>query len=256
MKHSQVLGEVSVKSLCHTKFMLAAFTLSRKVRRIMSQAHTALEHLRVIRSLMEKAHIYRAISAPAALLGGVLALTASVWPAWHAAQHDGAALFSNRTFLILWHSILAITSFVNMLLLAREARRRDQPFVSDGMRMALRAFLPPMLVGGAVALILVIFLHNLTLAALMWALGHGLALLATAGFSPRSLIRLGWAFVSLGLLLLLLWAANPDVRNLASDLGPASIVMGLTFGLLHVIYAIAVFLSRPPQALKSEVVAA
>ena len=32
----------------------------------------AEEHLRVIRSLMEKATIYRAISAPTALLGGVL----------------------------------------------------------------------------------------------------------------------------------------------------------------------------------------
>ncbi len=219
----------------------------------MSTAHTALEHLRVIRSLMERAHIYRAISAPAALLGGVLALGAAVWPAVHAATHYGDALFSNRMFLIVWHGILAACTLLNMALLAREARRRDQPFVSEGMRMALRAFLPPMLVGGVLGLTFVICLHNLTLAAFSWVLGYGLALLATAGFSPRSLTRLGWAFTGLGLVLFVLWAANDQVRLLASDLGPASIVMGLTFGLLHLVYAIAVFASRAPALQNEEV---
>lgn len=236
--------------------MLAAPNFAPQSVRRMSHEHTALEHLRVIRSLMEKAHIYRAISAPAALLGGLLALGATVWPTLHAAQNSGEELFSNRAFLLLWHGILALCTVLNLLLLAREARRRDQPLVSEGMRMALRAFVPPMLVGGVLALTLVIFLHNLTLAAFMWVLGYGLALLATAGFSPRSLVRLGWAFVGLGLLLFVLWAANDEVRNLPNDLGPASVVMGLTFGLLHVLYAVGVFFSRPPAASNEEAQAA
>jgi hypothetical protein len=52
----------------------------------MSTTEVALENLRIIRSLMEKAHIYRAVSAPAALTGGLLALAASAWPlhvSWH-----------------------------------------------------------------------------------------------------------------------------------------------------------------------------
>ena len=211
----------------------------------MSQTQAALEHLRVIRSLMEKAHIYRAVSAPAALLGGVLALGATIWPVVHAAQTHGDAAFSNVTFLIVWHGILAACTVLNVALLAREAARRGQSLVSDGMKMALRAVSPPLIVGGVLASGLVIWLQNLTLAALIWVLCYGLALLATASFSPKSITRLGWAFVIAGLVLFLVWAANGEVRDLRTDLGPASLVMALTFGLLHVVYAIAVFVSRP-----------
>jgi len=214
----------------------------------MSQSQAALEHLRIIRSLMERAHIYRSISAPAALFGGVLALTVTAWPVWHAVQTNGEAAFSNRSFLLIWHGILLITTVLNMSLLARDAARREQPFISEGMRTALKAFLPPLLVGGVVALSLVIYLHNLTMAAFMWVLCYGLGLLATSGFSPRSLKRLGWSFVLTGLLLFIAWTANGEVRNLKSDLGPASLVLGLTFGLLHVCYAIAVFIRTRPIA--------
>ena len=194
---------------------------------------------------MEKAHIYRAVSAPAALLGGVLALGATIWPVVHAAQTHGDAAFSNATFLIIWHGILAACTVLNVALLAREAARRGQSLVSDGMKMALRAVSPPLIVGGVLAGGLVIWLQNLTLAALIWILCYGLALLATASFSPKSITRLGWAFVIAGLVLFLVWAANGEVRDLRTDLGPASLVMALTFGLLHVVYAIAVFVSRP-----------
>ena len=212
----------------------------------MSTTEAALENLRIIRSLMEKAHIYRAISAPAALTGGALALIASGWPVWHAVTHQGDAVMCDKCFLETWLIILGISSALNVFLLAREARRRGQPFVSADMRMALRAFIPPMLVGGCVGIGLIVFLHNLTLAALIWVLCYGLALLSTAIFSPRSLVRLGWAFVLTGLLAFFAWASYSDVRLLASDLGPASLVMGLSFGLLHVMYAGAVFFSAKP----------
>lgn len=212
----------------------------------MSTTEAALENLRIIRSLMEKAHIYRAVSAPAALIGGVLALVASVCPVWYAVKRQGDAMMCDLCFLETWLIILGIASFLNVILLAREARRRSQPFISAGMRMALRALAPPMLVGGCVGIGLIVFLHNLTLAALIWALCYGLALLGTASFSPRSLVRLGWAFVLTGLLTFLAWAAYSDVRLLTSDLGPASLIMGLTFGLLHVVYALAVFFSAKP----------
>lgn len=233
------------------KVLLASFTLAHKVSR-MSTTEAALENLRIIRSLMEKAHIYRAVSAPAALTGGTLALVASGWPVWHALKNQGDAVMCDLCFLQTWLIILAVSSVLNVFLLAKEARRRSQPFVSPGMRMALRAFAPPMLVGGSVGIGLIVFLHNLTLAALVWALCYGLALLSTASFSPRSLLRLGWAFVLAGLLAFFGWAACSDVRLLSSDLGPASAVMGLTFGVLHVVYAMAVFLSAQPTEVQPQ----
>ncbi|WP_395715427.1 hypothetical protein [Prosthecobacter sp.] len=218
----------------------------------MSTTEAALENLQIIRSLMEKAHIYRAVSAPAALTGGVLALAAAGWPVWHALTNQGAAVMCDNCFLYTWLAILGVASVLNVILLAREAARRNQPFISPGMRMALRAFTPPMLVGGVVGIGLIIFLHNLTLAALIWALCYGLSLLGTASFSPRSLIRLGWAFVVTGLLLFVVWATKRDVDLLSSDLAPASLVMGITFGLLHVVYALAVFVSRKPAEVRPE----
>ncbi|MGV3663082.1 MAG: hypothetical protein ACO1TE_23050 [Prosthecobacter sp.] len=218
----------------------------------MSTTEAALENLRIIRSLMEKAHIYRAVSAPAALTGGVLALAASAWPVQHALAHHGEAAMCEPCFLKMWLSILAVASTLNVVLLAKEAKRRSQPFVSAGMRMALRAFAPPMLVGGVVGIGLIVFLHQLVMAALIWTLCYGLALLATASFSPRSLVRLGWAFVITGLVLFLVWAANSDVRLLASDEAPASLVMGVSFGLLHVAYAVAVFCGRKPAEVTAQ----
>lgn len=209
----------------------------------MSHKADALEHLRVIRSLMEQAHVYRAISAPAALVGGGLALGLSIWQLRAGLALREAA--SPLAFALPWLVLLVLVSGFNTLLLRREARLRGRPFVSAGMRAALRALCPPLVVGGVLGLGLMLRFHNLTLGALVWVLCHGLALLATASFSPRSLLRLGWGFVAVGLALFLAWLADDRVRLLPSDEAPAAVVLGLTFGLQHVAYAVAVFLRRP-----------
>jgi len=214
----------------------------------MSTQQDALENLRVIRSLMEKAHIYRAISAPAAFLGGTLAVACAAKSGWQMLQKGGLAESFGTLFLWEWLAILAVTGVVNVALLAREAARRGQPLISDGMRMALRAILPPLLVGGVLGMGLILHLHNHIMAVLIWVVCYGLALLATASFSPRSLVRLGWVFIVLGLTLFWAWAANGDIRMLPSDDGPAALIMGLTFGLCHIGYAMAVFFSRKPEA--------
>ena len=204
----------------------------------MTTQQTALEHLRVIRSLLEKSQVYRAISAPAALCGGLLALLASF-----------AAIkftcMSAHKFLFVWLAILGITSALNFFLLYREASSRSQPFFSEGMRMALRAFLPPMLVGGVLGVSLIWFNDDVTLASLVWILCYGLALLSTSHFSPRSLVRLGWAFLIVGTALTIWYFTQGDSGMAQSSAKPASIFLGLTFGLLHIAYAVAVFVRKP-----------
>ena len=61
----------------------------------------AEEHLRVIRSLMEKATIYRALSAPAALVGGLLTISASAYLMWKARQ-EPAAEIATLPFTVVW----------------------------------------------------------------------------------------------------------------------------------------------------------
>ncbi|MBX7207377.1 MAG: hypothetical protein K1X78_03605 [Verrucomicrobiaceae bacterium] len=210
----------------------------------MTTQQTALEHLRVIRSLLEKSQVYRAISAPAALCGGVLALIAS------AITFLTAGAMGARGFLTEWVGILAVTSAVNMFMLHREARSRSQPFFSENSRLALalRAFTPPMLVGGLLGVFLIWFRGELALAALLWILCYGLALLATEHFSPRSLVRLGRAFLVVGGFFAVIYFTQPDLAAGGKGAAVASIFLGTTFGLLHVAYAVAVFVRTPaPQ---------
>lgn len=204
----------------------------------MTTQQTALEHLRVIRSLLEKSQAYRAISAPAALCGGILAVIASFF--WINADKLVA-----RAFLFHWMAILAITTALNFFLLHREASSRAQPFVSEGMRMALRAFLPPMLVGGVLGVSLIWFNQDVTLASLVWILCYALALLSTSHFSPRSLVRLGWAFLLAGTALTVWFFACGQQCAGASQASMASVFLGSTFGMLHIAYAIAVFVRKP-----------
>lgn len=214
----------------------------------MTTQQTALEHLRVIRSLLEKSQVYRAISAPAALCGGVLALIAAALTAdvFHLPMNGR---MEPRTFLGLWLAILAITTLLNFFLLHREAVSRQQPFFSEGMKMALRSFLPPMLVGGVLGVGLIWFRDDVKLASLVWILCYALALLSTAHFSPRSLVRLGWAFLCSGVALTGVFFAKGGLGMAQNAATTASIFLGLTFGLLHIAYAVAVFVRKPAPAI-------
>ncbi len=206
----------------------------------MTTQQTALEHLRVIRSLLEKSQAYRAISAPAALGGGVLALVVS-------AIALNTDKFSARHFLFEWLGILVVVTALNFFLLHREASARARPFVSEGMRMALRAFFPPMIVGGLLGVGLIWFRNDVRLASLIWILCYGLALLATAHFSPRSLVRLGWAFLVTGMALSVWFFTAGASAKTGADGTVAYLFLGTTFGVLHIMYAVAVFVRSPKE---------
>jgi hypothetical protein len=190
----------------------------------------AEEDLRVIRSLMERATVYRAISAPAALVAGLLSIFAA------AAIQLNDASFSPREFAVIWLIVLSLAVLADAFFIWREARKGGRPFVSSGMKLALRAIAPNLLIpagftvwffatgykGGAE--------YEL---ALLWIGFYGLALLSTGLFAPRSLVFLGWAFLLSAL-------ALPALRNLVEDLPPnlPNLAMGVTFGLYHLVYAV------------------
>src|SRR5437764_425407 len=75
----------------------------------MDERLNAEENLRVIRQLMERVTVYRAISAPTALVGGILALLAA-----------GAVYYNNEVQLVLGRAVrpreLAVLWMVVLLL--------------------------------------------------------------------------------------------------------------------------------------------
>ncbi|RYG31464.1 hypothetical protein EON81_22845, partial [bacterium] len=89
----------------------------------------AEEHLRVIRSLMEKATIYRAISAHAAIVAGALACIGGFFlDGFHETS------VSPFAFRLKWLCILVISAAVNFYFLHHDAQRRGEKFISAGMR--------------------------------------------------------------------------------------------------------------------------
>ncbi len=201
----------------------------------MSNIAHAEEQLRIIRSLMEKATIYRAISAPGALIGGLLAVILAV------VGYSGDPAQPTFPFVAGWFSILLLTSAANTWLLWRDARRRGELFVSPGMKLALRSMAPGLIAGGLSTGIEGSGGHALT--ATLWVLCYGLSLLAASHFAPRSIQWLGLAFFLTGGVLLLDFILNLDSPADLDGFRTGCLIMGLTFGVFHLLYAFCILYS-------------
>ena len=207
-----------------------------------NSAHEAAEQLRAIRALMERSTIYRAISAPAAAFAGVLSLAVCGWMWLH--RKPDQILPPDR-FMLVWILVLLVVSTVNAILLGRNAKQRGEVFVSSGMKHALRALLPPLIAGFLMSLLEVSSSGAASAGAnchadiaAYWILFYGLALLATGSFAPRSMQALGGGFFAFGILTFL-----PSVRSLSGQQYPMAVIfMAASFGLLHIIYAAAVWI--------------
>jgi hypothetical protein len=198
----------------------------------------AEEHLRIIRSLMEKATIYRAISAPSALVGGLLAITAAfvliVYP-----EKLGATDLGSIHFTDPWIVVLVFTAVANLYFLRRDAGRRNEKFFSPGMRLAIASLFPSFFAAGVSMIAFDRPGGELTLVC-VWSIFYGLGLLATTHFAPKSIWFLGWAFLLTGLGLLVRGTKleGPDIPfDYFSTDRLANIVMASTFGAFHLVYA-------------------
>ena len=201
-----------------------------------NQQARAEEDLRVIRSLMERAAVYRAISAPTALVAGLVSTLSAGAIYWQNQSRPFAQhVITGREFVAIWSAVLVVAFAANTFFIWREARKNGRPFISAGMKLALRAIIPCLLVPGAFT---AWFFTTGYLGAteldlvVAWVVFYGLALLSTGLFAPRSLAILGWAFLLTGL-------SVPAITNQLEDLSTdlPVITMGVTFGLYHLIYA-------------------
>ena len=191
--------------------------------------------LRVIRSLMERAAVYRAISAPAALVAGFLSIFAAA-AIYLNDQTSISRPVQGRAFAAIWLIVLILAVAANAFFIWREANKDGRPFISSGMKLSVRAIAPNLLIPAAVTIWFLVAGYNGAAeqeVVVVWIAFYGLALLSTALFAPRSLVCLGWAFLLTAL-------ALPALKNALGEL-PANlpnIAMGITFGLYHLIYAV------------------
>lgn len=202
------------------------------------------QHLTTLRSLLERRSVYQRRFARIALLGGSLSIVTA------------AALFVNdqitplldrpigpREFASAWIVVLALTVIIGAFLSFRTALP-DSVSGSTRVKLVLALIAPYLLIPGAFTAWFfgTGYLGGTELdLVVVWIAFYGLILVATAVFAPRSAIVLGWAFLltAVGVPLL-----EEKLDLLIGDM--PSLLMGLTFGMYHCIYAI--FNWRGPAA--------
>jgi hypothetical protein len=202
----------------------------------MNDNSTAEQNLGAIRGLIERGQTYRAVSARTALTGGVL----SILTAGAIYVNDEVTRILDRPvrpreLAFAWLGVLFLTVIVSVLSLWRAARDSGGVVNSRRMKLALRTIAPYLLIPaaftgwflttgylGAAELDLVV----------VWIAFYGLMLLSTAVFAPRSLALLGWAFL---LTSLSVPVFSDIIDNRVGDV--PTVLMGVTFGLYHLIYA-------------------
>src|SRR5204862_980736 len=111
------------------------------------EGNRAEEVLRMMLTLLARATIYRAISVPTALAGGVIAVTLTTifWVREHHWADNAPEVMrhiSTRGFASLWLVALAIVLALNTFFVWRKAYRDGRPFISPSMKLALRSIVP------------------------------------------------------------------------------------------------------------------
>ncbi|MGK0184641.1 MAG: hypothetical protein ACI9R3_000415 [Verrucomicrobiales bacterium] len=205
----------------------------------MKSSETAEEHLCAIRALMERSTIYRAISAPAALMGGILGIVAGAILWWVGGRYFAPGGESGwMPFVLTWLMGYLVVEGINFTMIYRNARHRGDRFLSPGLKHAVRSLAPPLFCGCVTGVSLAAFLNDPGLCAIVWVTFFGLALLSTSSFAPQSLIWLGRAFACAGIAMLPCYLAFTGDGSNRFQL--AALIMAITFGMFHLIYAAAI----------------
>lgn len=198
----------------------------------------AAEHLLVIRTLMERSAFYRRALAPILLsLGGLgLASAALGWL---------LNIATPRVFLAHWTATGLVGISATYLMARRQAWRDAEPFWSAPTRRVTQALLPPLFVGFAGGMLSMIFTpEEATWPAWwvvpFWMVLYGCAMHAAGFFMPRGMKLFGWVFILSGCAAAL-WL---EVSQGAAPLKVAHLLMGASFGGLHVAYGVYLYFTE------------
>lgn len=214
------------------------------------QPNWAEENLQVIRTIMERAALYRRTLAPVMLSTGLIGVFAS-------GMGLLTAVRSPMGFVCLWMVAAMLATTVSFLIVRRQAITAREPFNTPASRRVFGAMHPPLTAG---ALLTIPFIAHwgveshaaaapngaLTALICMWTGFYGSGLNAAGQYSSRGVRLLGWGFIGAGPLLGTLFVGGYLVPELGSHVlwtNPHAI-MGAMFGGFHLVAAGYLYLTE------------
>ena len=201
-------------------------------------AQWAEENLNTIRTLMERASVYRRALAPVAIAVGVLGMAA-------AGLAEGMGWTGQNNFAGYWLGVGVVTLLAALLLVRRQALQANEEFWSPPTRRVAQVMAPLLLAGlgfGVLEILNTGGRDSIRLIAL-WMVLYGGALHAAGFFMQRGLKLVGWIFVISGTICLYLHTMG-DVKWLGE--ANANWVMGWAFGANHLAYGLYLKLTAKP----------
>jgi hypothetical protein len=210
------------------------------------------EQLHIIRGLLERKETYRAVFARVSLLTGTL----SIFTAVAIYVNDEVTRFLGRPirpreFAFAWIDIFVLAAIAMIFFLWRAARDNADKFPSARTKLALGTIAPLGLIPAAFTgwFFATGYLGAAELELItVWIAFYGLICLTSGWFAPRSISLLGWSFLLTALSVPLL----ADRIDQWTDNVPVTL-MGVTFGLYHLVFAALNWKPRAPIARKIDI---
>jgi hypothetical protein len=197
----------------------------------------AVQHLQVIRTLMERSALYRRALAPVMTFAGAVGIAAAVGGGL-------AGVETARGFVGFWMGVGLVVAVGAFLLVRRQALKAAEPFWSPPTRRVAQAALPPFLIGLAAGALSLgggrwDFVQPWALPG-FWMLLYGCGLHAAGFFMARGIKLLGWLFVLAGCAVMTARWLDPNPWPLLHG----HKIMGAAFGGLHLAYGIYLYFTE------------
>lgn len=174
-----------------------------------------LEQLRFIRKTMESAGSFTAVPGVGQMVIGLTALVAAVL----AARESGVT----ARWVEIWVAEAFLALGIAIVTMVRKARRAGQSLVSGPARKFGLSFVPPLVVG---ALLTLVLFRSAMIAAIpaMWLMLYGTAVITGGAFSVSIVPVMGLSLLSLGAL------------EVFAPAGWVNYFMAVGFGGLHLVF--------------------
>jgi len=179
-----------------------------------SLSERAVDNLKFIRETMERSTHFTAVPGYGGVLMGVTAIAA----AYIAHQQP-----SRGDWLVVWLTEAGLAFAIGLLAMWQKSKIAGSPLFSVPAKKFAMGFAAPLACGIVLTIGLWRFDHYDVMPA-VWMLLYGAAVVNGGAFSVRVVPVMGWLFIAAGAV------------QFALPVGFGNILMGVSFGLLHMIF--------------------